>query len=98
MIDPLRISMCWRFGKNPCQGLGFGGVQIFKALFMFKVTEARPKVASGSDYDVAQLDHGRNICAKFEHLPVYGYRDLVRTKWHPPPACPARVKTIPAQP
>ena len=40
---------------------------------MFKVTGSRLKVESGSDHDVAQLNHGRNICAKFELL---GHRDL----------------------
>ena len=45
---------------------------------MLKVTGSRLKVAPGSDHDVAQLDHGRNICAKFELL-VYDYRDLGRT-------------------
>ena len=53
---------------------------ILRRIFMFKVTGSRPKVAPGSDYDVAQLDHGRNICAKFELLPVYGHRHLARTK------------------
>ena len=48
-------------------------VQIFETLFIFKVTGSRSKVGSGSDYDVAQLDHGRNNCAKFELLPVYSY-------------------------
>ena len=38
---------------------------MFKALFMLKVIGSRPKVAPGFDHDVAQLDHGRNICAKF---------------------------------
>ena len=55
-----------------------------------------------ADHDVAQLDHGRNMCAKFELLPAYSHRDLARTKWQPPPAHtparPARMKTIPAQP
>ena len=48
---------------------------------MLKVTGSRSKVAPGSDHDIAQLDHGRNICAKFELLPVYGDRDLARTKF-----------------
>ena len=47
---------------------------------MSKVTGSRSKVAPGSDHNVAQLDNGRNICAKFELLPVYDYRDLARTK------------------
>ena len=55
---------------------------MFKALFMLKVTESRSKVAPGSDHDVAQLDHGRNICTKFELLPVYGHRDPARTKFY----------------
>ena len=60
---------------------------------------AMAKVESGSDHDVAQLDHGRNMCAKFELLPADGHRDLARTKWQPPPARPpSRMKTIPAQP
>ena len=49
---------------------------------MLKVTGSRSKVALGSDHDVAQLDHGRNICAQFELLPVYGNRDLARTKYY----------------
>ena len=56
-------------------GLGSGVVQMFKALFMLKGTRSRSKVGSGSDCDVAQLDHGRSICAKFELLPDYGHRD-----------------------
>ena len=65
-----KISL--KLGENP--QIGSGEVQIFKTLFMFKVTGSRSKVGSGSDYDVAQLDYGRNMCAKFELLPVYGYR------------------------
>ena len=38
---------------------------------MFEVTGSRSKVKPGSDHDVAQLDHGRNMCAKFELLPAY---------------------------
>ena len=48
---------------------------------MFKVTLSRSKVEPGSDHDVAQLDHGRNMCTKFEFLPAYGHRNLARTKW-----------------
>ena len=55
---------------------------MFKALFMLMVTGPRSKVAPRSDHDVAQLDHGRNICAQFEPLPVYGSRDLARTKFY----------------
>ena len=58
----------------------------------------RSKVASGSDHDVAQLDHGRNMCAKFELLLAYGHSDLARTKRQLLPAHPARMKTVPAQP
>ena len=47
---------------------------------MFKVTGSRSMVALESDHDVAQLDHGKNICARFELLPVYGYIDLAQTK------------------
>ena len=54
---------------------------MFKDLFMLKVTGSRSKVALRSDHDVAQLDHGRIICAKFELLPVYVNRDLARTKY-----------------
>ena len=72
---------------------------------MLKVTGSRSKVAPGSDHDVAQLHHGRNLCPKFELLPAYGHRDLARTNWQPPPARPyarrparpARMKTIPAK-
>ena len=53
---------------------------MFKALFMLKVTGSRSRVAPGSDHNVAQLDHGRNMCAKFELHPAYGHRDLARTK------------------
>ena len=49
---------------------------------MFKVTGSRSKVAPGSDHGVAQLDHGRNICAKVELLPVYGHRDLAWTTFY----------------
>ena len=65
---------------------------------MFKVTGSRSKVEPRSDHDVAQLDHGGNMCAKFELLPAYGPRDLAWTKWQPPPTRPARMKKIPAQP
>ena len=47
---------------------------------MLKVTGSRSKVAHGSDHDVAQLDHSRNICAQFELLQVYGHRDIAWTK------------------
>ena len=57
---------------------------IFRRFFMFKVTGSRSKVEPRSDYDVAKLDHGRNMCAKFELLPAYSHRDLARTKWQPP--------------
>ena len=46
---------------------------------MLKVTGSRSKVATRSDHDVAQLDHGKNICAKFIEFMV---RDLARTKHH----------------
>ena len=69
----------------------------FRRTFIFKVTGSRSKVEPGSDHDVALLDHGRNMCAKFKLLPAYGHRDLARTKWQPPPSRPARMKTIPAQ-
>ena len=46
---------------------------MFNALFILKVTGSRSKVEPGSDNDVAQLDHGRNMCAKFELLPAYGH-------------------------
>ena len=49
---------------------------------MLEVTGSRLKVASWSDHDVAQLDHGRNICAKFELFSVYSDRDLARTKFY----------------
>ena len=39
-------------------------------------------MSPGSDHGVAQLDHGRNVCAKFELQPVCGHRDLARTKYH----------------
>ena len=42
---------------------------------MFKVTGPRSRVGSESDHDIAQLDHGRNMCAKFELLPAYGHGD-----------------------
>ena len=47
---------------------------------MLKVPGSRSKVARVSHHDVAQLDHVRNICTQFELLPVYGHRDLARTK------------------
>ena len=50
---------------------------------MFKVTGSRSKVEPGSDHDVAQLDHDRNMCAKFELLLAYSHRDLARTKLQP---------------
>ena len=58
---------------------------IFIRIFMFEVTESRSKVEPWSDHDVAQLDNGRYLCAKFELLPAYGHRDLARTKWQPQP-------------
>ena len=61
---------------------------IFRIIFMFKVTRSRSKFEPGSDHDVAQLDHGRNMCAKFELSPAYSHRDLARTKLQPPPAHP----------
>ena len=65
---------------------------------MFKVTGSRVKVKPSSDHDFVQLDHGRNMCAKFELPPAYAHRDLAWTKWQPPPARPARMNTILAQP
>ena len=53
MIDPLRVNLHWRFDENPCIGLGSGEAEIFKALFMLKVTGSRSKVALESDHDVA---------------------------------------------
>ena len=50
---------------------------------MFKVTGSRSKVEPRSDHDVAQLDHGRNMCAKFELPPASDDRDLAWTKWQP---------------
>ena len=47
---------------------------------MLKVTGSRSKVSRGSDHDVAQLNHVRNICAQFELLLAYGHRNLARTK------------------
>ena len=41
---------------------------MFKTLYMLKVTGSRLKVAPECDHDVAQLYHGRNICAQFELL------------------------------
>ena len=71
-----------RCGENPCIGLSSRRAQIFKALFMFKVTGSRSNVGCRSDHNVAQLDPEGNICAKFEllELPVNGYRNLARTK------------------
>ena len=56
---------------------------------MLKVTGSRSKVEPWSDHDVAQLDHGRYLCAESELLPAYGHRDLARTKWQPPPGRPS---------
>ena len=61
-------------------------MSIFRRTFMLKVIVSRSKVEPVSDHDVAQLDHGRNMCAKFELLPA-------RSDGHPP-ACPARMKII----
>ena len=47
---------------------------------MLKFTGSRSKVVPRYDHDVAQLDHGRNISAQFELLPVYGFRDVAWTK------------------
>ena len=44
-------------------------------------SESRSKVEPWSDHDVAQLDHGRYLCAKFELFSAYGHRDLARTKF-----------------
>ena len=52
-------------------------MSIFRS-FTFEVTGS--KVTGRSDHDVAQLDLGRNLYAKFELLAVYGYKDLARTK------------------
>ena len=61
---------------------------MLKALFMLEVTGSRSKVEPGSDHDIAQIDHGRNMRVKFELLPLYGHRDLAWTKQppstHPP--------------
>ena len=54
---------------------------MFKALFMLKVTGSGSKIAPGSEHGVAQLGHGRNMCATFEFFPAYGHRDLARTKF-----------------
>ena len=59
-------------------------MSIFRRAFMFKVTGSRSKVELGSDHDIAQLDHGRNMRAKFEHLATYGHRDLAWIKWQQP--------------
>ena len=71
---------------------------IFIRIFMFKVTGSRSKVEPWSDHDIAQLHHGRKLCAKFELLPAYGHRYLARTKWQLPPAQPpirpGRMKTM----
>ena len=55
--------------------------EIFQTLFVLKVTGSRSKLPPRSNHDVAQLDHGRNMCANFELLPVYGHRDAAWTKW-----------------
>ena len=52
-------------------------------IFMFRVTGSRSKVEPWPDHDVAQLDHGRNVCVKFELLPACGHRDLARMKTIP---------------
>ena len=43
---------------------------------MFEVTGSRSKVEPRSDHGVSQLEHGKNMCAKFQLLPAYGHRDL----------------------
>ena len=44
--------------------------------------------------DIAQLDHGRKMYAKFKLVPVYDHRDLAQIdNW-----AERGVKTIPAQP
>ena len=49
--------------------------------FISQVTGSRSKVATGSDNDVAQLDHGKNTSVKLEAVPLC-YRDVVQTKFH----------------
>ena len=72
MIDPLRVNLYTKdlIKIHAKVYIGSGEVQIFKALFMLKVTGSWSKVTRGSDHDVAQLHHGRNNCAQFELLPV----------------------------
>ena len=61
----------------------------FRRTSMLTVTGSMSKVEPGSNHDVAQLDHGRNMCTKFELLPAYSSRDLARTKWQPQPGRPS---------
>ena len=82
---------------------GQSTMSIFRRTFMFKVTGSRSKVEPGSDYDVAQLDHGRNMCAKFELRQAYYVTEIWpgqsdRRPPISPPDRPGGMKTIPAQP
>ena len=46
-------------------------MSILKIIFVLKVTGSRLKVEPGYDHDVAQQDHGSNMCVKFKLLPLY---------------------------
>ena len=49
---------------------------------MFKVTRSGSKVALGSDHEVAQLQHIRDMEAKFTFPPAYGYKDIAAHLHH----------------
>ena len=42
----------------------------FRIILTFEVTGPRSKVTPGSDHDIAQVNHGRNMHVKFELLPL----------------------------
>ena len=72
---------------------------IFQKNFYVLGHRVEVKVTTGSGHDVAQLDHGRNIYAKFELFPVCGYCDLTQIKWqsspaHPPEYQPAQLDNM----
>ena len=54
----------------------------------------RSKVALGYDHDIAQLDHGRNMCGKFKLRLQRSSPNKVADTTHPLDR-PGRVQTIP---
>ena len=57
-------------------------------IFTLKVTTARSQVKSRSDHDVAHLHILTNVPTKYQFPTPYGFWDIARTNFFPPPASP----------